>query len=305
MWRLLRADMIKKWRIFLFFYLLGCTLSFPALSSTVNKPLVMGIFPRQSAKATIKNFTPLAQYLSEKMGRPVKLETTADFDSFWKSVTTQRYDIVHYNQYHYIRSHKRLGYAVIVMNEESGTSSISSVIVTRKDSGINSLGDLKGKKIIFGGGPKAMMSYIMPTHLLRSAGLNRGDYEEDFAKSPPNAVLAGYYGQAAGVGVGDIVLQLPGVRAKSNMTEMQVLARSRPLSHLPWAVRHDMPDEAKRLIQTALVEMKHTRAGLASLKHAKLTGLNRASDSDYHEHRLLVRDVLQEDYFEQNHDKHR
>ena len=83
-------------------------------------PLVMGVFPRRNATTTIKLFTPVTEYLSEKLGREVQLETAKDFRSFWQKVLLQRYDIVHFNQYHYIKTHDKKIYRAILQNEEFG-----------------------------------------------------------------------------------------------------------------------------------------------------------------------------------------
>jgi phosphonate transport system substrate-binding protein len=183
----------------------SCLYLLPA--SAADDPLTMGVFPRRNAKVTMKLFNPIAKYLSRKLGREVELVISKDFESFWEGVTEQRYDLVHYNQYHYLESHKKYGYQVIAKNEEFGSSRISGVITIRVDSGIRSVLDLKGKKIVFGGGPKAMMSYIVPTYLLREGGLRAGDYEEAFARNPPNAILSAYFRQSAAAGAGRPMLR--------------------------------------------------------------------------------------------------
>ena len=65
--------------------------------------LIMGVFPRRNSAETAKLFTPMAEYLGERLGRKVTLVTSKNFSSFSKAVSEQRYDIVHYNQYQYIR----------------------------------------------------------------------------------------------------------------------------------------------------------------------------------------------------------
>jgi phosphonate transport system substrate-binding protein len=268
---------------------------FPAFADNED-PLVMGIFPRRSAKLTFKMFTPLARRLSEQLGRPVNLETSASFKDFWDGVSTLRYDIVHYNQYHYIRSHKKLGYDVIAMNEEFGSASISGAIYVHVDSGINSLQQLKGSKIVFGGGPKAMMSYIIPTHLLLKAGLKKEDYQEDFAKSPPNAILSTYYKQSMAAGVGDIVLQLPSIKSKCNVSRLKKLAVSEPVAHLPWAVKGDMPAKLKSNIQSVLIGLNKNVEGKSVLEKAGLSALMIAEDNEYNRHREITFEVLGEQY---------
>jgi len=285
-----------RWR-WLSVVFLGLLLILPVPPILANPdPLVIGVFPRRNAKMTFKMFTPLTKHLSEKLGRPVNLETTANFKDFWDGVSTLRYDLVHYNQYHYIRSHKKLGYDVILKNEELGKADIAGAIAVRIDSNIKTIEDLKGQKIVFGGGPKAMMSYIIPTYLLRQAGLKVGDYQEDFAKSPPNAILSTYYKQSTAAGVGDIVLHLPSIKSKCNTSQLTHLAVSEPVAHLPWAVKADIPEKLKLEIQSILVQLNKTVAGKSVLEQAGLTGLVEAQDSDYNRHREITFEVLGEQY---------
>ena len=80
----------------------------------------MGVFPRRSPEATQQAFQPLAEHLSKVLGEDVKLVVPKSFREFWKGVKQKQFDLVHYNQYHYIRSHKECGYRVIAANEEFG-----------------------------------------------------------------------------------------------------------------------------------------------------------------------------------------
>ncbi len=265
-------------------------------SPTAGTELVMGIFPRRAADVTEKLFTPLATYLSKQLGRPIRLETTHDFVSFWDNVDRQRYDIVHYNQYHYVRSHKTRGYRVILKNEENHLSTIAAALFVRKDSGINKIMDLKGRRIVFGGGKTAMQGYITARYLLESGGLHEGDYITTFAINPLRAIFAVYYQQAAAGGAGDIIPQLPGVRQEIDIPEISALATSPPMAHLPWAVKQDMSPQTAKRIQTILSRAAETKRGREALAAAQLTNLIIAADAEYNPHREIIRSVLGENY---------
>lgn len=274
----------------------GNATSSPQVVPDNSKPLVFGVFPRRNSKDTIRLFTPIVELLEKELGRKVILETTPDFESFWRVMEQRRYDLVHFNQYHYIRSHKEQGYRVIVKNEEFGSDSIAGSIFVRKDSGLDSLQDLRGKKIVFGGGPTAMQSYIIPAYLLASAGLKESDYTKDYAISPPNALYAVYYGHADAGGAGNVVASLPVVTQNIDTSELKELVSSKNGPQLPWAVRDDMPLELEKKIQSILVDLKDTQEGRYILAKANLTGLTMAADEQFDEHRKIIHQVLGEDY---------
>jgi len=289
----------------LFCILLSSLMSFLALAASVNQAekvvsdktvITIGIFPRRNANVTEKLFKPLQKELSETLNRKVELTTTYDFASFWENVSQQKYDLVHYNQYHYIKSHKLFGYNVVAQNVEFNQERIASAISVRKNSGINSLQDLKGKKIVFGGGRSAMVAYIATTYLLRQAGLKDGDYFEQFALNPPKAVIATYYRQAAAAGASNYILNLPQVKNKIKTHEMKYLAIGEKMANLPWAIKADLPDEVTQSIQNFMLNLHTTDKGKAVLKSARINRFIPATNADYNPHRQIVESVLGEDY---------
>ena len=252
--------------------------------------LTMGVFPRRNSAETVKLFSPLAAYLSEQLGREVTLVTSKNFDSFWEAMREQRFDIVHYNQYHYIRSAQN--YQVIAHIEEFGKTTLSSVIYVRKDSGITELTQLRGRTIVFGGGEDAMMSYIANRYLLERAGLGTNDFRTLFAVNPPNAILALTHRQSDAAGAGDVILELPEVKGAMNTDELTALAVSAPLLELPVAVRRDMPAKLRDSIQALLVNLGSTETGRRALTAANMTGMGKAEDRDYDPHRKIVAAVF-------------
>lgn len=259
--------------------------------SAANTELIMGVFPRRNPSETMDMYNPLAQHLSRELGRPVKLETTPDFKSFWEAVAAGRYHVVHYNQYHYVRSHKQFGYQVIAKNEEVHRPTMAGALLIRKDSGLKSLQDLRGKKIIFGGDKQALVSYILPTYLLRQAGLKEGDYSEDFAQNPSNVPLTVFFHQADAGGIGDFVFETKFVRDKVDASQMTYLALGEQVANLPWAVRTDVPMGERRRIQQSLLSVKNAPNGVNILKAAALTNLLVAEDSEYNSVRRIINTV--------------
>jgi phosphonate transport system substrate-binding protein len=202
----------------------------------------------------------------------------------------RQYDIVHYNQYHYIQSAK--SYKVIAHNQEFGKNAVAGALYVRKDSGINEVAQLRGRKIIFGGGKDAMLSYIAPRFLLMQAGLKEGDFKTEFAVNPPNTMLALYNKQVDAAGGGDILIDLPVVKNAINTQELKLLAATEPLLFLPWAVKRTMPAKLAESIQSSIVNLGASDAGKVVLKAAMTTGMGKAEDKDYDPHRKMTTAVF-------------
>jgi phosphonate transport system substrate-binding protein len=196
----------------------------------------------------------------------------------------------------YIVSHRQQGYEVIAKNEEFGKSALTGALAVRIDSGIETLHDLKGKKIVFGGGPKAMQGYIIPKYLLMQAGLKTGDYQETTSKDPSNAAMAVFHKQADAGGIGDITLQLENLAGQIDATQMKYIATGEPMAHLPWAVRGDLAPELRAKLQAALAQIKTTPEGQKALEQAGFTNIVPATDAEYQAQRQIIRAVHGEDY---------
>jgi len=261
-----------------------------------EETLSLGVFPRRNAEDTIRMYTPLAEYLTEKIGIKVNINTARDFETFWEHISKKRFHIVHYNPHDYIKSAKEYGYRVIVKNEENGSDTLAGAIFVNKSSGISDIQGLKGKRIVFGGGPSAMFSYLLPSYLLQKGGLNEGDYIKEYAISPPNAVFAAYYGHADAAGAGESILGFDVLKKKIDTTKVKAIAVSQKLTHLPWAVREDVDTKLSKKIQKLLSELSQTEKGKKILKSAALTGLNISSDAEYDEHRKIIWHVRGDNY---------
>jgi phosphonate transport system substrate-binding protein len=264
-----------------------------------SPPLIIGVFPRRDPALTIRLFKPLKNYLEQHTNHKFILETSPDFSSFRKNLQLRHYDLVHFNQFHYVKSHEKLSYEVLAQNEEFGEKTIRGGIFVRKDSGIDSLQQLRGKSILFGGGKEAMMSYIVPRYLLAQSGLQQNDYKTLFASSPPNSILATYTRQVIASGAGEVATRLPVVTSKIDNSQLKALSLSNEMAHLPWAIKQELPDALKHQIKNILINLKHSEEGLKILKAAKLTALNPVTDKDYNPHREII-NYLETDQSETN-----
>ncbi|VAW73403.1 hypothetical protein MNBD_GAMMA12-3349 [hydrothermal vent metagenome] len=274
--------------------LLISQVSFTEQSNGIHKPLIVGVFPRRNATSTYKLFKPMAKYLSLKLGRKVTLLTAKDFKTFWHNVKAKKYDLVHYNQYHYILSNQQWGYKVIAKNEEFGQDYIAPAIVVRRNSKVQKVEDLRGKKIMFGGGPKAMIAYIYARHLLQEAGLNPGDYTQAFAKNPVNAVLSTYFNQSDASAAGNLILRLPVVKKQINVSKLRYLVIGKAYAHIPWATSPNISKSLSHKIQQVLVNLEKSAQGRRVLKSAKLTGLKLTYDKEFDPYRAIIKKVLQQ-----------
>jgi phosphonate transport system substrate-binding protein len=288
--KLLNSKLMMKLVVFLFLFLSNI----PLLQA--DDIFRIGIFPRRSVEVSKKMFTPLSAYLEQQLNKKIVLDVPPDMPAFWSRLEEGKYDLVHLNQYHYVRAHAKLGWQAILKNEELGEDTISAALWVLNSSDIRQVSDLRKKLIVFGGGDHAMVASIMTRDMLLQAGINDDDYIGMTTIHPMKSIISVYYKQADAAGVSASVVKLPAIRKEIDTDQLRLLVKSEPVAHLPWAIRGDIDDEIRNRIVNALLSLNGSRSGVTVLKSAGLTGIRTANDSDYDKHREIIKRVLNEQY---------
>lgn len=97
-----------------------------------------------------KRLTPLTQYLTKVMGKPVELRLSKDMPAAIRAVSNDSVDIAYLTPVAYIRAHA-MGHAkLVVKTVTKGKASFKLMIITRADSPLKTVQDLAGKRFAFG-----------------------------------------------------------------------------------------------------------------------------------------------------------
>lgn len=277
--------------------LLLLSLLMPVASQALADGMLhLGVFPRRPAADTQRLFEPLAEYLGKRLNQAVALHTPADHPSFWHAVEQERYDLVHYNQYHYIRAHRQFGHELVAKNEEQGKTALRAGLFVRWDSPYASPQDLRDRKILFGGDRSAMVSYILATDLLREAGLGPDDYLERFAQNPFKAAIALHYRQADAAAAGEHITSLPVITNAIGADALRPIAFSIAVPHLPWSVSSRVSPARRAEIRDALLSLNDATDGRRILRRMALSSIRAAEDAEYDGVRQVVERVLGRNY---------
>jgi len=248
----------------------------------------LGIVPLESPAQMYKKFQPLAEYLSQKVGREVVFKLTPTFADAVRDIGDGAADICYMTPSTYIEAHEKYGVELLAKAVRNGVPYSHTMIVTRDDSDINALGDLKGRKFAFGD-KMSTSSYIVPLYMLSRAGVRLADLSEhrflghhdDVAK----AVLLGEY-DAGGIRETtayqfmDKGLRL--VKTSEDIPEFNICARP------------GMDDGLMRSLRDAILSLDDRDAAAARVLKSidkDYTGFMDADDSDYDGVRVMMKKV--------------
>jgi phosphonate transport system substrate-binding protein len=123
-------------------------------------------------------YRPLAQYLSQKLGREVQLRTVDTWEGLAKSLANGETDIALLGPWGYVLANHEAGAQVISTILYDGKPEYFAIIVTHPDSGVKAMSDLKGKTFAFGD-KGSTSGYLIPLHYFMQQGI---DPEKYFSK---------------------------------------------------------------------------------------------------------------------------
>ncbi len=242
----------------------------------------LGTLPRASAAEMQAIFAPLAEYLARETGEKIRIVVPKSFEDFKQAVKSGQMDIGFANPLVYVQVKEQLDVEPLALSSEvkSGTR-LRGIIIVRKDSGINSPQELRGKKISFMDKDSAA-GYIFQILLLSKAGL---DFNKDitilpFAKKHENVTMAVFNKTADAGGIREDELEK--MKDKLDLSQLRIVGYTDYFPNWPLFATPKLNKEAASRIKTALLKLKpNDPQNEKILGPARLTGFIPVSDKEY------------------------
>ncbi|MDO9079727.1 MAG: phosphate/phosphite/phosphonate ABC transporter substrate-binding protein [Desulfuromonadales bacterium] len=240
---------------------------------------------------TIARFGPLTAYLSEKTGLKFEM-VTVNTEDFEERFNQGEFAFTHTNSLLYVILKERSGLKLLASEKRGQFGARSAgTIIARKDSGITTLADLKGKRLVFG--PfMAPTGFVAQYDLLLRAGI---DPEKDLAyyAVPPGSykhekVLYGLlYGQYDAAAAPALDLEVMTREGKITADDFIVLAQSVIIPYCTFGVGQAVDAKVAEKVRKALAELTPESTAefdgerVKVLKAAWVDGFEELLDSDF------------------------
>ena len=145
-------NLFAKWMsplMLLVLLVLSCAVTTVCAQNMRPLEFGVGLFQPDKEKndATYK---PLAEYLAQKLGRPVKLRTVDTWEGLAKSLASSETDMALMGPWGYVLANHQAGAQAVATILYQGKPEYFAIMVTNPKSGINSIEDLQGKTFAFG-----------------------------------------------------------------------------------------------------------------------------------------------------------
>ena len=216
-------------------------------------------------------------YTEETLGVPTQIFTPADYDGCIQGMLGGTIDLVWFGASAYAKMYltdAEAGEPILVKTNLDGSYAYHSVGFARKDSGITSLADMKGKKFGFGD-PNSTSGFLIPKIEIpqaTGASMESGDYfgEVVFTGGHEQTIVAVKNGDvdagvtwADGLGNWEDGYNSGALRKASDsgiidMNDIVEIWKSKPIPEGPITIRKALPQDVKDKV-TALIASMHEK----------------------------------------------
>lgn len=269
-------------RLVLGFLLVGLLLIGIGSASCTEKEesLKMVIIPGEDVSIELKRMEPMVDYLAQEIGVPVEVVVTTDYSAAITSLKIGDCDMARLGPFSYILATTQTKCEPLVraFKKKSMSDSYHSIIITRPDTGIQNLEDIRDRTFAFVDVASAS-GYLVPMAMFTNAGIDpEKDFERVFFAGSHDAVwLAVKDGTVDAGATNDWRVNAAIDAGVLEQGELRIIATSDAIPHSPIVVRSDMDEELKKKIQDAWLNLPQelTEEAWGVLKYVK------TNDSDY------------------------
>jgi phosphonate transport system substrate-binding protein len=250
--------------------------------------LRFGVVPLQEPSAMFRKFKPLAEYLGRKLGKKIDLNVAVDMESAVKDIGENVTQLCAMGPANYIDANMNYGVKVIAKALRQGKPFHRAAIVTRADSGLRSLKDLRGKTLALVS-PKSATGHVMPLATLKDAGITINDLKYyEFLGDHDKVVLAVLNGDYDAGGV------MEEAANKLKDKGLVVLQLSLEIPEFNICFNPSVDAETVNVIKDALVALDISNKDEATILKSlgkDCTGFVPATESDYTVFREKIRGI--------------
>jgi phosphonate transport system substrate-binding protein len=247
-------------------------------------PLVIGLIPEQDIFSQVERYRPLADYLSRKIGRTIELKMLTRYGNIVNNFVSSGMDGAFFGSFTYTLAHAKVGVEVLARPVNlDGASTYHGLLFVRKDSGIISMKDMKGKRFVFV--DKATTAgYLLPLEYFHRNGV------KNYRAYLGEAYFAGTHEDA----IHDVLEKKADIGAAKNTVferlarndprinkELLVLVKSPEVPENGLAMRRDLDEALKQDIKAALLTMDKETEGQSVLRTFGAQRFIETTNKDY------------------------
>jgi phosphonate transport system substrate-binding protein len=253
---------------------------FSAEQPTDVREYVFAIHPLHNPVHLFEVFGPLIDYLNRQIPEAkFRLEASRNYEAFEQKLQNRQVEFALPNPYQTLKA-MQYGYHVIAKMGED--RQFTGIVLTRRDSGIDQVTDLKGKRVAYPA-RTALAATMMPQYYFQTHGLNvLKDVESLYVGSQESAIMNVYLGDVAAGATWPLPWEAFQQQHPERAAELTVKWETEPLINNSVMARDDMPGPLAARLAEVLDRLHTSEEGRRILKAIPLSRFELADDARYH-----------------------
>ena len=252
----------------------------PQHASAQQRALTIGLIPAEDSQAMIESSRQVLDALQQQLGMPVKPFVATDYNGIIEALRAKKLDVAYLGPFSYVlaSSVAEVEAFSVAVTKKTGQSAYRSVILARKDSGLRSVAELKGRNFAFVD-PSSASGHLFPKAGLQQTGLDPDAYfgRVVFSGSHDASILAVANRKVDAAAVADRIFNSAVAKGTVKQDDFVVLWSSRPIPESPMVWRKDLDPALKEKLAKALANLKDVKWG----DQGVLNGFQPTSDAAY------------------------
>ncbi|MFQ5989781.1 MAG: putative selenate ABC transporter substrate-binding protein [Candidatus Methylomirabilales bacterium] len=248
------------------------------------KVLRVSAIPDENPQELLRKYEPFTAYLERELGVQVQFVPVIDYAATVEGLAAKKLDVVWYGGFTSVQAVRRAGGKATRLAMRKEDAQFKSVFVTRPDTGIKNLGDLKGKTFSFGS-VSSTSGHLMPRYFLLKNGINP---ERDFAQKPAfsgahDATALWVQGGKVDAGALNFLIWEKLVKTKKIGTnKVKVFWTTPPYVDYVWVARSEIDPVLRERFTSALLKLRYDNPEHREILDLQRTkGFIAAKDEDW------------------------
>ena len=280
----MKNNLLRCFAILSWFALCAC-----GDSPKANKTLRVGFVPAEDAQQVMQNAQPVVEILRKELGMEIQPFVATDYTGVVEALRVGKLDVAFLAPASYVLAKNEANVKVVLKSERKGIPTYYAAIITRADSGIKTLDDLRGKTFAFGDA-LSTTGHVFPRKMFQERGIDPvRDFKQILYSGGHDATVLAVLNRKVDAGAtyanspdGEDTAWMRYLKNPEDIKKIHAIAFSEPIPADNLVIRGDLDEAIAKKIVDVFVNLSGDPAGKKMLRELyQIDGFVTATDKDY------------------------
>ena len=280
----MKSNLIRCFTILSWFALFAC-----GDSPKAPKTLRVGFVPAEDAQQVMQNAQPVVEILRKELGMEIQPFVATDYTGVVEALRVGKLDVAFLAPASYVLAKNEANVKVVLKSERKGIPTYFAAIITRADSGIKTLEDLRGKTFAFGDS-LSTTGNVFPRKMFKERGIDPvRDFKQILYSGGHDATVLAVLNRKVDAGAtyanspdSQDTAWMRYLKDPADIKKIRAIAFSEPIPADNLVIRGDLDDAIAKKIVDVFINLSRDPAGKQMLRELyQIDGFVTATDKDY------------------------